>query len=209
MREFIDIEPFYPDFLQSENYVLFKRSYSSEEEASKAKFNQSVNFMKFPNQIALNRKYVTLLHINSNKAMMSNHESETKTNQKFLDAAKGDVLIFGLGIGLIIFPLLEDDDITSITIIEIDNGLIDMVGKIIKQKDIYSKLEIINSDAFEYNNLISKKYDTIYFDIWATIDEKAINEMYQLQSLYKKSLNDFGWIDSWCSEEKTFIKNNK
>lgn len=209
MREFIDIEPFYPDFLQSENYVLFKRIYSSKEEASNAKFNQSVKFMKFPNQIALNTKYVTLLHINSNKAMMSNHESETKTNQKFLDAAKGDVLIFGLGIGLIIFPLLEDDDITSITIIEIDNGLIDMISPIIKERDTYSKVEIVNCDAFEYHNLISKNYDTIYFDIWATIDENSTNEMDQLENLYKKNLNEFGWIDSWCSEEKTFIKNNK
>ena len=177
MREFIDIEPFYPDFLQSENYVIFKKMYTSKEESSDAKFNQSLNFIKFPNQIELNIKYVTLLHINSNKAMMSNHESETKTNQKFLDSAKGDVLIFGLGIGLIVFPLLQDKDIKSITIIEIDGGLINMISPIIKEKDIYSKVEIINCDAFEYHNLINKNYDTIYFDIWAIIDDNSFDEM--------------------------------
>ena len=62
---------------------------------------------------------------------MSNHEFETLTNQKFLDNAKGDILIFGLGIGLIIFPLLTDNDIKSITIVEIDDGLIDEVFPII------------------------------------------------------------------------------
>ena len=46
MREFIDIEPFYPDFLQSENYVIFKKMYTSKEESSGAKFNQSLNFIK-------------------------------------------------------------------------------------------------------------------------------------------------------------------
>jgi spermidine synthase len=209
MREFIDIEPFYPDFLQSENYVIFKKVYTNIEEASGAKFNQSLNFIKFPNQIELNIKYVTLLHINSNKAMMSNHESETKTNQKFLDVAKGDVLIFGLGIGLIVFPLLQEKDIKSITIIEIDSGLIDMISPIIKERDIHSKVEIINCDAFEYHNLINKNYDTIYFDIWAIIDEKAFSEMDQLENLYKKNLKEDGWIDSWCSEEKSLIKNNK
>jgi spermidine synthase len=141
--------------------------------------------------------------------MRSNHESETKTNQKFLDVAKGDVLIFGLGIGLIVFPLLQEKDIKSITIIEIDSGLIDMISPIIKERDIHSKVEIINCDAFEYHNLINKNYDTIYFDIWAIIDEKAFSEMDQLENLYKKNLKEDGWIDSWCSEEKSLIKNNK
>jgi spermidine synthase len=209
MREFINIEPFYPDSLQSDNYVIFKKMYTNVQDASNVKFNQSLNFMQFPNQISLNTKYITLLHINSNKAMMSNHESETKTNQKFLDSAKGDVLIFGLGIGLIVFPLLQDKDIKSITIIEIDGGLINMISPIIKEKDIYSKVEIINCDAFEYHNLINKNYDTIYFDIWAIIDDNSFDEMEKLDNLYKKNLKEGGWIDSWCSEEKSIIKNNK
>jgi hypothetical protein len=141
MREFIDIEPFYPDFLQSENYLIIKKVYNNIEEASKARANQSLNFMKFPNQFLPNKKYITLLNTNIRKAMMSNHESEIKTNQKFLDDANGDVLIFGLGLGLIVFPLLEDKQINSITIVEIDSGLIGLVEPIIKKKIYFLKLK--------------------------------------------------------------------
>jgi spermidine synthase len=134
---------------------------------------------------------------------MSNHEFETLTNQKFLDNAKGDILIFGLGIGLIIFPLLTDNDIKSITIVEIDDGLIDEVFPIIIKNDLESKVSVILSNAFDFET--DKMFDTIYFDIWSVIDQQSFLEMKILSEKFTKNLKPGGWMDSWCSEEENYI----
>jgi spermidine synthase len=193
-RKFIDIVPFYPDFLQSENYSIYKQKLNSID-------NISEFALKYINHISLEKDYLILFNKNIEKVMMSNHESETISNQKFLNNANGDILIFGLGIGLIIFPLLNDDSIKSITIVEIDSGLIDLVEPIVKKYDIKNKLSVINCDAFDYYKICKSKYDTIYFDIWAIIDNFAFSEMKLLKNNYRPFLKENGWIDSWRSEE--------
>ena len=124
------------------------------------------------------------------------------SNQKFIDNSKGDVIIFGLGIGLIVYPLLQDDDIKSITIIEIDKELIDQTSYLLLESDTKSKLLIINQNAFQYED--NKKYDTIYFDIWPLINKEAFKEMKILSEKFSKNLKDGGWMDSWLSEEENY-----
>jgi spermidine synthase len=124
------------------------------------------------------------------------------SNQKFIDNSKGDVIIFGLGIGLIVYPLLQDDDIKSITIIEIDKELIDQTSYLLLESDTKSKLSIINQNAFQYED--NKKYDTIYFDIWPLINKEAFKEMKILSERFSKNLKDGGWMDSWLSEEENY-----
>jgi len=175
-RKFIDIVPFYPDFLQSENYSIYKQKLNSID-------NISEFALKYINHISLEKDYLILFNKNIEKVMMSNHESETISNQKFLNNANGDILIFGLGIGLIIFPL------------------IDLVEPIVKKYDIKNKLSVINCDAFDYYKICKSKYDTIYFDIWAIIDNFAFSEMKLLKNNYRPFLKENGWIDSWRSEE--------
>ena len=134
--------------------------------------------------------------------MMTNNEFEMSSNQKFIDNSKGDVIIFGLGIGLIVYPLLQDDDIKSITIIEIDKELIDQTSYLLLESDTKSKLLIINQNAFQYED--NKKYDTIYFDIWPLINKEAFKEMKILSEKFSKNLKDGGWMDSWLSEEENY-----
>ena len=194
MRNFIDINNIYPDYLESDNYMIFKRILTKEDiESWKGNIGEI-----HKDEVHLGKEYLFLSHKGLQKTMMSNHESETITNQKFIDSAKGDVLIFGLGLGLIIFPLLKEIGINKITIIELDKGLIDMVSPIIRFQDPVRKVKIINADSFSWET--QEKFDTIYFDIWETIDEKAYIEMEILEKRYQKNLKEEGWIDSWCSE---------
>jgi hypothetical protein len=58
--------------------------------------------------------------------MMSDTPMERNTNYHILDKANGDVLIFGLGIGLIILPLLRKENVKSITVVELYQDLIDV-----------------------------------------------------------------------------------
>jgi spermidine synthase len=194
MRNFIEINSIYPDYLESDNYLIFKRILTPEE-LSLWKGNIGENYK---DKTQIGKEYLFLCHKGLEKTMMSNHESETITNQKFIDSANGDVLIFGLGLGLIVFPLLKESEIKTITIVELDKGLIQMVSPIIRFQDPLRKVKIINGDCFSWET--QERFDTIYFDIWETIDEKAYSEMGILEKRYLKNLKDGGWIDSWCSE---------
>ncbi len=114
-----------------------------------------------------------------NTLWMSDSTMERKTNSRFVNAAEGDVLVFGLGLALIVKMLNEKDawgKITSLTIVERYQGVIDLVGSRIKDNP---KITIVLGDAFEYN--INKYYDVIYFDIWPDICEDNLAEMNRLK----------------------------
>ena len=202
-KSFIDLNQFYNYPVVTDRYVISKTILKQEDlEIIKNHWNDYRN-ENYLSTFTIGKEYVFLFDKSINKTMMSNHEFETLTNQKFLDNAKGDILIFGLGIGLIIFPLLTDNDIKSITIVEIDDGLIDEVFPIIIKNDLESKVSVILSNAFDFET--DKMFDTIYFDIWSVIDQQSFLEMKILSEKFTKNLKPGGWMDSWCSEEENYI----
>jgi spermidine synthase len=202
-RSFIELNQFYKYPVVTDRYVISKTILKQEDlEIIKNHWNDYRN-ENYLSTLTIGKEYVFLFDKSINKTMMSNHEFETLTNQKFLDNAKGDILIFGLGIGLIIFPLLTDNDIKSITIVEIDDGLIDEVFPIIIKNDLESKVSVILSNAFDFET--DKMFDTIYFDIWSVIDQQSFLEMKKLSEKFTKNLKPGGWMDSWCSEEENYI----
>lgn len=204
-RNFVDITTFFPDYqIESNRYIIYKSILTeSDIENIKVYWNEYRN-QNFLSTFNIGKEYVILHDKSINKTMMSSHEFEIVTNQKFLDNAKGDVLIFGLGLGLIVHPLLQDKSIKSITIVEIDDGLIDLVFPIVIENDPYTKVNVINSDAFSFET--DMMFDTIYFDIWSVIDNRAFEEMSTLSHKFQKNLNQDGWMDSWSSEEQ-FLNN--
>lgn len=200
MRHFIDLKNIYDNnTLRSENYTLYYTQLSQENIDNLKREHYAKPW--YTEELMADTPYLTLFR-NGQKIMMSDAPMEKITNQHFIDNANGDVLIFGLGIGLIVFPLLNDPDIKSITIMEFDPGLIDMVGPIIKKYDTSNKLNILYGDAFTSQDLIAdKKFDTIYFDIWISIVADNFKEMLKLHSLYSNNLNTNNpkaFMDSWC-----------
>jgi spermidine synthase len=202
MRNYIELTDIFPDRIEMDRYIVDKFTLTDYQlEEIKNQWHPK-RFEKYGDSLIVGKEYVILYDKSQSKVMMTNNEFEMITNQKFIDNAKGDVIIFGLGIGLILYPLLQDDGIKSITIIEVDKDLIDETFPIILNSDTKSKLSIINCDAFQYED--DKKYDTIYFDIWPLINEEAFKEMKVLSERFSKNLNEGGWMDSWCSEEESY-----
>jgi 5-methylcytosine-specific restriction endonuclease McrA len=202
-REFKNLLEIYPkEPMFSKNYEI-RREVLSQQELDI--FSNMGGFLanKYASHFEVGKEYVQLIKRDSG-TMMSDHPSETMSNQEFINKAYGDVMIFGLGLGMIIFPLL-DDDVKSITVVEQDLGVIDMVGPIIKKYDTKNKVTIINGDAFKYHEVMpnSQRFDTIYFDIWIRIDDDAFNQMEELHNLYRKFLrSNICIIDSWCYSMK-------
>ncbi len=59
--------------------------------------------------------------------MMSDTDMELRTNREPVRDARGDVLIGGLGLGMITLPILLNPAVTSVTVIELSQDVIDLV----------------------------------------------------------------------------------
>jgi len=140
--------------------------------------------------------------------VMCTTQFELATNKPFLDIANGDVLIIGLGLAMIVFPLLNDETISSITIVEKDLEVIQYIGNKVSQFDLEGKVSIVNGDAYDhYNNMDpNKKYDTIFLDFWNQLNKENIEEVTTVKENYRPFLKDQNSILlSWCEDIKHIL----
>lgn len=138
-----------------------------------------------------------------NQLVMSDTQMEQRTNREFVIAAHGHVLIAGLGLGLILPPILKKENVLSVTVIEKEQDVISLVA----QKHRHRKLTVCNGDAFSYEP--SGKFDCIYLDIWPDINTDNLKAMTTLKKRYRRWLNKDNqskWIGCWPERELRAIK---
>lgn len=142
-------------------------------------------------------EYVKLTQ--NGNVVMSDTQMEKETNADFVRNAHGDVLIGGLGIGLIVLAIQDKEAVNTITILEKNEEVIELVKN---QLPLNEKVQIVNADAFTYKPKM--KYNTIYMDIWNYINEDLYQEeMKPLIAKYRRSLvskqdDPNRYIDCWC-----------
>jgi spermidine synthase len=193
MREYTNLTNIYPSTIEFGNYAIYQLLSPNYVDS------KVLNFYNYSG--SLEKEQTVILSNKSNECIMSNNLFERLTNQNFINTAKGDVIIFGLGLGLIIFPLLEDDEVTSITVIDKSVDIIDNLGPIIKNSDVDNKLTIINGDVFTYyQQLNDVKFDVMYFDYWNIVDSTIRTDMETLKELYKNNIKETGQIMYWCED---------
>lgn len=134
--------------------------------------------------------------------MMSDTHMERRTNSEFVSKAHGDVMIAGLGIGLIINALedkVKSGEVKSITVYEKYQDVIDLVLPRYKHLPI----KVICKDILEYKPKKGETYDTIYFDIWPEIGEDNMKDIRMLHNRWKFRKRNGGYMDSWM---KSYIQ---
>lgn len=150
-------------------------------------------------------KYARLRY--DGETMMSETPMEHRTNSYFVLNAHGDVLIGGLGIGMIILAIQDNPEVKSITVIENSQ---DVISAVQHQLPLNNKVTVINDDVFTFKP--KQQYDCIYMDIWAYINSDVYNEeMKPLKRKYghylkPKSLSPKRFNMCWCEYE---AKSNK
>ena len=100
-----------------------------------------------------------------NDVWMSITPNEILTMAPSIKEAKGDVLIYGLGLGYFPFMILNKKEVTSLTIIEKEKEVISLFKENILpffNKD--KPLTIIEADALSYK--VNKHYDFVFVDLW-------------------------------------------
>lgn len=127
--------------------------------------------------------------------VMSNTPMEIETNSAFIRVAKGNVLINGLGLGMVLGEILKKDSVKSVTVIEAAEEVISLVGPSFEHDD---RVTIIHADAFEYKPPKGARYDAVWHDIWDNICSDNLKEMGRLHRKYGKISE---WQGSWAREE--------
>lgn len=141
----------------------------------------------------LNEKVYTRLHIDG-RLWMTDAEFDCWTNYPAVIQMRGDVLIAGLGLGMILPPVLKSKEVRSVTVLEISQDLIAAVGPMYKSK----KLKIIHADCREWP-VPKRAFDCIYLDIWQNVpNEDNLKEIKALKQRYRAGLRKGGWVRAWC-----------
>lgn len=139
------------------------------------------------------------LYVNG-ELMMSDTLMEKITNTEFIQNAHGEVMIAGLGIGVILenlIPLCESGKVTKVVVYEKYQDVIDLVAHRYSDK---LPLEVRCEDIMTYKPSKEEKYDTLYFDIWPDIDEDNLKDVRILHNRWKNHKKEGAWMDSWMAD---------
>lgn len=151
--------------------------------------------------------YIRLIH--DGECVMSDTRMEKRTNLKFCSKAHGDIILGGLGIGMVIMAIQDKPEVHSITVIEKNQEVIDLVAS---QLELNDKVKIVHADVFDWNPEKGVKYDMSYMDIWNYVNETVYRkEMQPLKRKYARFLrskneNPYRFNECWAEYQ---AKNNK
>ncbi|MCR4898607.1 MAG: hypothetical protein K5892_05205, partial [Acholeplasmatales bacterium] len=95
---------------------------------------------------------------------MSITPNEINTMKKPIENAKGNVLVFGMGLGYYQYMISNKKQVNKITIVEHDQNVIDLFNKIIFPFFKFKiKIEIVRQDAYAYlSGVKDKEFDYIF-----------------------------------------------
>lgn len=140
--------------------------------------------------------------------MMSDTQMEQRTNRDAVKLAHGDVLIGGLGIGMIVLPMLEDPTVDTVTVIEKHQDVIDLVAPTLKAwPNGGQKLTVLQGDVKTWRPATKgRHWDLIYFDIWIGLCTDQVDEMKALHLAFRPHVRAGGRVTSWEYEHLRDLK---
>lgn len=123
---------------------------------------------------------------------MTNTPAEIQDHTQFINKACGNVLIAGLGLGMVVQALLDKGTCKQITVVELSQDVIDLVGPFYDDP----RVEIVCCDIFKFKPQMH--YDYAWFDIWPDI---CGDNFPQMKKLHRKFATHVNVRDSWCYKE--------
>lgn len=127
--------------------------------------------------------------------MMSDGDMEKASNSRAAYQAHGDVLVAGLGIGMVLVPMLRNPDVKSVLVVEkwqevvtlVYPHLCDYLGH-----ELADKLAVTVGDVFTWKPETGQSWDWIYFDIWPDICTDNLPEITKLKRRFAKRVRSGG-----------------
>lgn len=139
------------------------------------------------------------------RTMMSDVPYEVKAGRSLKIMSRGEVLVLGLGLAATTLPVVMKPNVTKVTVIEKNKGVMLLVlPPILKAlpPKFRGKLTVINDDANTWKPPKGQRYDTIWIDIWPSICGDNLPEMMRLKRKYSQCLrprteSPGRWIGVW------------
>jgi spermidine synthase len=140
------------------------------------------------------------------ECMMSDLAYERATCLEVVRRAHGEVLIAGLGLGMILHPILSQPDVRHVTVVEKYQDVVDLICPTLPRTDA---LALVTADIFDWRPPRGHRFDVIWFDIWPDVAPSRLEEMAGLHRRFAPYLNRRNprcWMDSWHREETRRIR---
>jgi len=133
---------------------------------------------------------------------MSDTPAEARDLSPFVWRAKGNVLINGLGLGLLVQRLGNRPEVGHITVIEKSEDVLRLV-RAHYEAMFGDRLTIIHGDAYEWQPPKGVRYNAVYHDIWDNLCVDNLPGMSRLKRKYGRR-TDFQmcWGEAFCRREQ-------
>lgn len=122
--------------------------------------------------------------------IMSDTPDEYRDHGHFIYQAQGNVLVVGLGIGMVTKCLLAKPDVISVTVIEKSEDVIKLVAPTYQASP---KFHLVHADVFEYKPEKGTVFDWGWFDIWDNLCTDNLKEMTTLKRKFRSCKNKGCW----------------
>ena len=128
------------------------------------------------------------------QVVMSNTPAEICDFMSFVWRAKGNVLINGLGLGVVLKAVLQQPEVESVTVIEISEDVIKLVAPYFTDP----RVTIVQADALIWKAPRGMYYNAVWHDIWSDV---CISNLDDMRLLHRKYGRRCSYQESWCRRE--------
>jgi len=129
--------------------------------------------------------------------VMSDTPDEMRDHYEPVRRARGNILINGLGLGMVLNACLLKPEVEHATVIEMEEDVIKLVGSYYLNKFGAERLTIIHASAFDFKPPRGSFYNIVWHDIWDDICTDNLPEMATLHRRYGRRCD---WQGSWSKE---------
>lgn len=123
--------------------------------------------------------------------VMSDTPAEMRDHSWAIWKATGSCMINGLGIGMVLKNILLKPEVTDVTVVEISQDLIDLVGPYYADP----RVKIVCSDALTYKPEKGKRFGMVWHDIF---DDICADNLPTMTKLHRKYGRISDRQESWC-----------
>lgn len=141
--------------------------------------------------------------VQDGRIWMSNTSFEVKTHKGMLSAARGHVLVAGLGIGMATDALLRKPEVTHVTVVENSPDVLTLTGPIYENEP---RVTLIEADIATWIPDPSLRFDLAWFDIWPSVDADNLPMMGALRRRYEPIVAQaMCWAEMECLKQAVLL----
>lgn len=124
---------------------------------------------------------------------------------QFGKALEGNILITGLGLGMVVDAVLKQPLVTEVTVVDLSRVICEHVGGHLKAKHPDKDLNVVHADALTWEPPVPKGYfNYAWHDIWPTLCIDNLLEYTKIRRHYRKwiAIDQACWGHTFLKQER-------